>query len=139
VFYHLSNTSSFFCSGCFGDRILLFCPGQPRLPSSCLMLPTIAGMTGVYHHTCFFFFFLLRWSLTNCFPRAGLELQYVWAFFVPWDDRHTPLLVEIQHFFLGWPQTLIIMISASQVARIAATGTGFVFAFCFCLKQGFTM
>jgi hypothetical protein len=36
VFYHLSHASSPFCSVYFGDRVLLLCPGQPRLWSSYL-------------------------------------------------------------------------------------------------------
>jgi hypothetical protein len=50
----LSHVSSPFCSGYFGDRVLLFCTGQPGLRCSYFTLLTTAGMTGMHNQTQLF-------------------------------------------------------------------------------------
>jgi hypothetical protein len=64
VLYHLIFTSSPFCSGHFGDRVLLLLrPAWP--PVLLFMLPVEAGVTGMCHHALLF---LLRWILVNFCP-----------------------------------------------------------------------
>jgi hypothetical protein len=51
---HLNHACSPFCSGYFEDRVLLFCPGWPGLPSSYFSLSAVAGITDVCHHAHLF-------------------------------------------------------------------------------------
>jgi hypothetical protein len=44
TFYHLSHAPSLFCSGYFGNRVLLFFLGQPSSLFSYFRLPAVAGM-----------------------------------------------------------------------------------------------
>jgi hypothetical protein len=47
VLYCLSYVSNPFCSGYFGDKSLIFCPGWPGLRSFSFMFPAVAGMTAM--------------------------------------------------------------------------------------------
>jgi hypothetical protein len=70
---YLLRQASLFCYGYFGDRVLLFCPGQPGQRPSCFMPSLITGMTGVYHHTQIFF----CWDgvLQNFLPELSWNLD----------------------------------------------------------------
>jgi hypothetical protein len=72
--YHLSHTSRPFGSSSFGDRGLTFGLGQPELQILLSTLPTIAGMTGMHHHTQPF---LLSWlgvgGVSKTFTQADME------------------------------------------------------------------
>jgi hypothetical protein len=49
-----ATPSALFCSGYFGDGVLLFCLGTPEVRSSYFTLPSVAGMTGMCYHTHLF-------------------------------------------------------------------------------------
>jgi hypothetical protein len=53
-------------------EIVSFYLGQPEPQSSYFMFPSIAGITGTYHHAQHFF--TLRWGISNSLAYAGLEL-----------------------------------------------------------------
>jgi hypothetical protein len=68
VLYHLSHASSPFCSGYFGDRVLLSVQiGLDRDPQILHFLAT-TGLIGAGHQL-----FLIEIGLTNSFAQAGLE------------------------------------------------------------------
>jgi hypothetical protein len=90
------------------------------------MLPTITGMASMLHCTQLFptemgscKLFLLRWAWNHDLPVSASQ--------VAWDKRHIPLCPAngwdgvLWTFCLGWPQTLILLISASQVLQVWAT------------------
>jgi hypothetical protein len=74
--YCLSYASSPFCSGYFGDRLLLFYPGQPG-QQSYFKLPIVTGITGVHHHTQFFS--PSGWESGKLFAKADLEPWSSWS------------------------------------------------------------
>jgi hypothetical protein len=86
----LSHVPSPFYSDYFGDGGCDFCPGQPGPGSSYLRFPTIAGMTGVHHHTQLLSVEMCSHEL---FSWAGLEQRCfpVSVFQVAWDDRYALL------------------------------------------------
>jgi hypothetical protein len=69
LLYCLGHISSPFCSGCFGDRVVLF--GWPAWTTIFLFrLPAVAGMTGAQNHAQFFS--VVKGSC-ELFAQAGLE------------------------------------------------------------------
>jgi hypothetical protein len=85
-------------------------------------------MTGVGHcHPTFFFFCWDGFSRTF-FPKLSILL--ISASCVAWDDRCVPLHPAIgwdgvlRTSFLGWPRTVILPVSVSQVDRITGVSHG---------------
>jgi hypothetical protein len=82
-------------------------------------------------------FFPLRWALESFFC-----FELVWNCSLPhlnllcsWDNRYTLLYLTIGwdgiswNFWLGWPQTVILPISASHVVRITGVNHQCIFLF----------
>jgi hypothetical protein len=105
---------------------------SPRLAWTTIsnfILSTLARKTGLHH--CYQFFFHWDGVLQTVLP--GLDETHnlqISVSHVAWDDRHTPLCPGIGWdgvsliFFQGWPQTRILWLSASQVARITGIRHG---------------
>jgi hypothetical protein len=60
---NLSHPSNPLFCGYFGDRISFFAQAGPELQSSYFELPSIAGMTGLYHHTQLFSIEMVSYKL----------------------------------------------------------------------------
>jgi hypothetical protein len=76
--YHLSHTTSPFCSGYFGDRVSLFAQAHPGLQSH-FMLPLSPGCQA--YTTTPRFFLLLRWGSAKFSPREWLGTMVL-----PWSQ-----------------------------------------------------
>jgi hypothetical protein len=94
-------------------------PSSPILPTSLLSL-------GWQAHNSTPSFFLLRWGAHKLFlPRLSRNCNFPSLSLLPdWDDRYMPPHPAIgwdavwKPFCPDWPRTVILLVSASQVARI---------------------
>jgi hypothetical protein len=109
----------------FRDGILLFVHTDLDCdPPVLCFLPSL----GCQACTTMSRFFPLKWCLTNVFWLGwpGATIVSILPSHVAWDDRHMPLCpatdwIESRKLFsLGWPCTAILLIPASQVARITS-------------------
>jgi hypothetical protein len=118
--YCLNHTSSPFFSGYFGDKVSLFAQAGLNHNSPIFKLPTITEWQACTTRPSFFCwdanFFVQGW------PRA--KILPILASHIVWDNRHVSLCPTTHRdcvlltIGLGWPQTTMHLISASQVARI---------------------
>jgi hypothetical protein len=112
-----STTWTIPCSGNFQDRVLLFCLSQLCPQSSNFMLPTVS------HNDQLFFWlkgilqtFLFRLAWNHNPPDLSFLHRLGWQactsipnYWLRWD---------LVNFCPSWTSTTILLISASQVARI---------------------
>jgi hypothetical protein len=95
-----------------------FLPGQPGAWWSYFMIPAIAGMSGIYNYP-WLFSVKMRSHKLFCLEWTGSTLLLH-----RWNDRYVPPCPDIGWykvlltFCLGWPQTMIFLISTCQIARI---------------------
>jgi hypothetical protein len=106
-----------FCAGYFGHRSHFLTQAWSDPWFSYFRIHAIARMTGAHNYTQIF---LLRWGLRNILDQTGLEpLFLISASHEVWDDRHIPQCPAIcwdgvlLALCLGWPWTIILLISAS--------------------------
>jgi hypothetical protein len=91
--YHLSHTSRPFGSSSFGNRGLTFGLGQPELQILLSTLPTIAGMTGMHHHTQPF---LLSWLGVGGGSQK-LLLRLIWNMILPISVSQAARITGMNH------------------------------------------
>jgi hypothetical protein len=119
------STSPFaqsFCSHYCEIRVSLFAQIGLNLSPPILGFPPLLEWQA---HTTTPSFFPLRWGFANFLPRLTWNHGHLsLSSCVAWDDRQVPLCPGISWDGIswitcwGWPQTSILLISASHIARI---------------------
>jgi hypothetical protein len=94
VLYHLSHSSSPFCSGYFGDRVLLFAQTGLDCDPPILGFPQLLEWQ-VHATTPSFFFHWDEVSQTFFLTQAGLEPGLNLSLPCSWDDRCMPQCPKI--------------------------------------------
>jgi hypothetical protein len=123
VLYHLSRASNHFCSGYFGDRVLLFAQSDQDHDPCILSLPLSLG-----------------WQADITTPgyfqiRRDFASFFAWKSLGPWSSQSQPPMKlgmtgmpvttpsygwnkVLWTFYLGWPAISIPWISVCQIAKI---------------------
>jgi hypothetical protein len=112
-------------------RVSLFCTSWPGLWSSYFKLTNIARMTGAHHYGQLFFPEMeVLQTFLFCLGWHEFVILQISDYHIAKGDKCTPLCLLIGWdgisliylFDPGWPETVILSISASQITRIIGVG-----------------